>query len=38
MLAEKSELSAVQYDRLTAALRARILQRGEFLTAELRRQ
>jgi len=31
MLAEKSESSAAQHDRLVAALRSRILQRAEFL-------
>jgi uncharacterized membrane protein YccC len=35
ILAEKSEASAAQHDRLVAALRSRILQRAEFLQRQL---
>jgi len=35
ILAEKSESSAAQHDRLVAALRSRILQRAEFLQRQL---
>jgi spore coat protein H len=35
ILAEKSESSAAQHDRLVAALRSRILQRAEFLARQL---
>jgi len=35
ILAEKSEVAALNYDRLAAGLRSRILQRADFLTSQL---